>query len=159
VSPIRPLYTVSSEGAVALSAGVAKSVIGIKTAADFGLDLVKLRVGFDGVTASAVPVLVQLMLATFATNGPGTNSTSTTPRQVGGRVIAHGISAAANWTTEPTVLTIVDELPLLTPAGGEIMYDYPLGDAPDCDLNQGFVLRCNAPAGVNVRSDFWFSRI
>jgi hypothetical protein len=135
-------YVTSTEGAVALSAATAKSILGVTAPAQFGVDLKKLRVGFDGVTASAVPVLIELCYATFATNGPG---------------ITAGFTAAKNWTTEPTVLTPFEEW-LLTPAGGTILYDYPLGDTPDTAASNGFVLRCNAPASVNVRATLLFER-
>jgi hypothetical protein len=150
-------YVTSTEGAVALSAATAKSILGVTAPAQFGVDLKKLRIGFDGVTASAVPVLIELCYATFATNGPGTNSTSTTVDQAYGRTITAGFTAAKNWTTEPTVLTPFEEW-LLTPAGGTILYDYPLGDTPDTAASNGFVLRCNAPASVNVRATLLFER-
>jgi len=150
-------YSVTTEGAVALSAATAKSIIGVKSAADFGLDLKKYRIAFDGVTASAVPVFIELCYATWATNGPGTNSTSTTPHQEYGRAIAHATTAAANWTSEPTVLTVIDSWDL-TPNGGTVIYDYPLGDTPDSDLSNGFVIRCTAPATVNVRASLHWER-
>lgn len=150
-------YSAPSAATVALSAGVAKSVIGVSGPAQFGVDLKKLRIAFDGVTASAVPVLVELCYATFATNAPGTNSTSITVQQVYGRSITAGFTAAYNWTTEPTVLTPIDDW-TLTPNGGLVIYDWPLGDTPDSAVSQGFVLRCNAPAAVNVRPSLWFER-
>jgi hypothetical protein len=150
-------YVTSTEGAVALSAATAKSILGIAAPASFGVDLKKLRIGFDGVTASAVPVLIELCYATFATNAPGTNSTSATVDQAYGRTITPGFTAAKNWTTEPTVLTPLEEW-LLTPAGGTILYDYPLGDTPDTAASNGFVIRCNAPATVNVRAALWAER-
>lgn len=150
-------YSVATSAAVALSAATAKSVLGVSAPAQFGVDLKKFRVGFDGVTASAVPVLVELCYSTFATNAPGTNSTSRTVQQAYGRTITAGFTGASNWTTEPTVLTVLDEW-LLTPAGGLVVYDFPLGDTPDSAVSQGFVLRCNAPATVNVRAAFWFER-
>lgn len=150
-------YVTSTEGAVALSAATAKSILGVAAPSQFGVDLKKFRVAFDGVTASAVPVLVEVCYATFATNGPGTNSTSTTIDQAYGRSVTAGFSGAKNWTTEPTVLTPLDEW-LLTPAGGLVIYDFPLGDTPDSAVSNGFVLRCNAPASVNVRASLWFER-
>ncbi|MEV7013264.1 hypothetical protein [Streptosporangium sp. NPDC051022] len=154
-------YVTSTEGAVSLSAATAKSIIGVKsgaTTANHGVDLKKWRVSFDGVSASAVPVLVEVCLATFATNAPGTNSTSTTIDQAYGRHASTGFSAAKGWTTEPTVLTPLEEL-LLTPNGGTIFYDYPLGESPDSALGEGFVVRCTAPATVNVRATVWFERV
>lgn len=151
-------YSAATGAAVALSAATAKSVLGVKSGAAFGVDLKKIRVSFDGVTASAVPVLVELCYATFATNAPGTNSTSVTPAQVYGRVIAHGVTAARTWTTEPTVLTVLDEW-LLTPNGGLALYDIPLGDTPDSAVAEGFTVRLTAPATVNARATLWWERI
>ncbi len=150
-------YSTSTEGAIALAAATAKSVLGVTAPATFGVDLQKLRVSFDGVTSTAVPVLVELCYATFATNGPGTNSTAATVDQVYGRAITAGFTAAKNWTTEPTVLTPIDEW-LLTPASGLVMYDIPLGTTPDSAVSNGFVIRCNAPAAVNVRATLWVER-
>jgi hypothetical protein len=48
-------YIVRS-GSVALTAATAKTCLMVITPAQFGLDLKKVRVSFDGVTASAVPV-------------------------------------------------------------------------------------------------------
>ena len=150
-------YTTSTEGAVALSAATAKSILGVNGTSGFGVDLKKFRIAFDGVTASAVPALVELGYCTFGANTPGTNSTSTTVDQVYGRSITAGFTAAKNWTTEPTTITAIDEW-LLTPCGGTLFYDFPLGDTPDSAVSNGFVLRVNAPATVNVRATFWFER-
>lgn len=150
-------WSIVTGGVVALTAATAKSVLGARAHANSALDLQRLRVSFDGVTASAVPVLVELCAATFATNAPGTNSTSVTPVLNYGRSTTAGWTAAKNWTAEPTVLTVVKEL-LLTPNGGLIMYDFPLGQTPDSPLNEGFVLRCTAPATVNVRASMAFER-
>lgn len=153
-------YTCKTEGAVALSAATAKSIIGVKsgaTTANHGVDLKKFRVGFDGVIASAVPVLVEVCLCTFGANAPGTNSTSTTVNQAYGRLASTGFTSAKTWTTEPTTITVLEEF-LLTPNAGALFYDWPLGDSPDSALGEGFVLRCTAPATVNVRATLWFER-
>ena len=100
-------YSITTEGAVALAAATAKTILGAKAHANSGLQLKSFMVAFDGVTASAVPVLVELCYATFATNSPGTNSTSVTVRQAHGRVLTAGFTGAKNWTTEPTVLTVL----------------------------------------------------
>ena len=150
-------YSTSTEGAVALSAGVAKSILGVKGNAAFVVDLLGFRIGFDGVTASAVPVLIELCYATFATNSPGTNSTSTTVDTLYGRQVASGFTAAKNWTVEPTVLTPIDEW-LLTPNGGLVIKDLPRDRTPDSAFSEGFVFRLNAPANVNVRGTVFIER-
>lgn len=152
-----PIYKCSTEGAVALSAATAKTVVGVKAHANSGLLLSSAKFGFDGVTASAVPVLIELCYSTWATNGPGTNSTSTTPRQANGRVLTAGFTSGKTWTTEPTTLTVVDDM-LLTPNGGVVWYDFPLGTEWDCALAEGFALRLTAPATVNVRAVLGVSR-
>lgn len=153
-----PIYNCNSEGAIALSAATARSIVGVRAHANSGLLIKDLHVSFDGVTASAVPVLVELMYSTWGANSPGTNSTSTTARQRGGRVLAAGFTCGKTWTTEPTTLTLIKEF-LLTPNGGALFYQFPLGDEPDCALAEGFVLRCNAPAAVNVRGNLGVTRI
>lgn len=146
-----PTYLCATEGAVALSAATAKTICGVKAHANSGLLLVGYRVAFDGVTASAVPVLVEIGYCTWATNSPGTASTSTTPRQRLGRSLTAGFTSGKTWTTEPTTITIPGEELLLTPNGGTLVYDFPLGTEPDSALAEGFVIRCTAPATVNVR--------
>jgi len=152
-------YAVTTEGAVALST-TTKSILGVKsgaTTANFGVDLIGIRVAFDGTTAGATPVRVELCAASFATNPPGTSSTSVTVRQRYGRLAGTGFTAARNWTSEPTVLTVLDEW-LLTPNGGLVIYDWPLGTSPDSPLGEGFVIRCTADAAVNVRATMYFER-
>lgn len=144
-------YSHVTEGAVALVAATAKTVLGEKAGSAVGLMKRGYEVGFDGVTASAVPVLVELVYATWATNSPGTNSTGTTERQEGGRVIAADWTGGRNWTTEPTTVTVLREK-LLSPNGGLVVYDFPLGTEQDCAASEGFGIRCTAPAVVNVRA-------
>jgi hypothetical protein len=150
-------WSIVTGGAIALSAATAKTILGAKAHANSCLDLQRLRVGFDGVTASAVPVLVELCAATFATNAPGTASTSVTPALLYGRSTTVGWTAGKTWTTEPTVLTVLDEW-LLTPNGGLVIYDLPLGQTIDTPLAEGLVVRCNAPAAVNVRASMVLER-
>lgn len=152
-------YTAVTGAAVSLSASTAKSVLGIKSGSAFGLDLTKIWWGFTGVAADEAPVTCELCYCTWATNSPGTNSTSLTgsPAQVYGRTITHGVTAARSWTSEPTVLTVLTEIPL-TPNGGLALYDSPLGMTPDCAPDHGFVLRFTAAASVSVRATMWFER-
>jgi hypothetical protein len=148
-------YFVQTEAAVALAAGVAKSVIGVVAQAAAGLQLKSFEIGFDGVTASAVPVLIEIGYCTFAGAGTGTG---TTPRQSYGRVLAAGFTSFRNYTVEPTVVTPLKEF-LLTPNAGLIAYQFPLGQEPDTAFAQGFVIRLTAPAIVNVRATMGIERV
>lgn len=151
-------YSIVTGGAVALTAATAKTILGVLAPASFGIDLQYVEVGFDGVTAGAAPVLVEVATCTFGANPPATNSTSVTPTQIYGRAITVGATAAKTWTTEPTTIATISEK-LLTPYGGLVIYDWPLGRTPDNAVSTGFVLRCTAPAAVNVRASMVFERI
>jgi hypothetical protein len=133
----------------------------IITPAQFGGELKKFRVGFDGVTASAVPALVEIVRSTNATNStPGTGNTSETGNivQVYGRAITTGFTAFGASTSEPTVLTVMESF-LLSPAGGLVVYDYALGSEFECDVSAGLGIRINAPANVNVRCSMTVERL
>jgi hypothetical protein len=151
-------YTLPMGTPVALVAATAKSVLTVIAPASFGIDLTKMRLGFDGVTASAVPVLVEFCDNTLATNStPGTNNTTGTVTQVYGRTITAGFTGFYNSTTEPTVLTRYDSW-TLTPNGGLVIYDWPLGSTHDTPVSAGISLRLTAPAVVNANGAFWFER-
>jgi hypothetical protein len=154
-----PLYSGITGGAIALTAATAKTILGAKAHANSGLVLKKVKVGFDGVSPTAVPVLVEVCYCTWATNSPGTNSTSVTPAQKNGRVLTAGFTMGKTWTAgnEPTVLTVLDEI-LLPAFMGSAMYDIPLGDEYDCALGEGFAIRLTAPAAVNARATMDVSR-
>ena len=151
-------YACKTEGAVALVAATAKTIIGVKAHANSGIQLKSYEFAFDGVTASGIPVLVELCYVTFATNSPSTASTTTTPVQKYGRVLTAGFTSAKNWTTEPTVVTPIDEF-LITPNAGAVLYQNPLGQEHDTALAEGLCFRLNAPAAVNVRATMNVERI
>lgn len=156
-----PGYTVTS-GTTAhnLAAATAETTWNLIASANVGVHLVEWGISFDGVTASAVPVNVELCQGTQAT--AGTAGASPTPTQVRGRVTAVGVTAGVAYTAEPTVLTPVKHW-LLTPNGGLIIMQYPLGREPETDLSAGTIkniaLRATAPATVNCRSYAEFERL
>lgn len=153
-------YSLTTSAAVALSAATAKTALMVITPSSFGGDLKKFRIGFDGVTASAVPVLCEIVRSTNASNStPGTANTteSSNIRQVYGRSVTVGFTGFSASTSEPTVLSVQDSF-LLTPCGGLLVYDFPLGDTIDWDVSAGMGIRLTAPAAVNVRCSMLFER-
>jgi len=109
-----------------------------------------------------VPVLVELCYATFGANPPGFGSPEASAQavvyQTYGRVITASFTGGRGWTAEPTTLTVLKEM-LLAPDKGVIAYQFPLGQEPDCAVSEGFVIRCTAPAAVNVRATLDLERI
>lgn len=152
-------YTTATGGtATALAAGVAKTCLCVICPSTFGIDLKKIRVSSDGVTASATPIHCELMLSTLATNStPGTGNTTGTVLQVYGPTITPGFTSFYSSTAEPTVLTLIDSF-WLDPNKSTVLYDFPLGDTPDTAVSRGIVLRCTAAAVVNIRACFWVER-
>lgn len=151
-------YSVTTGGAVALTAATPKTVLGVKAHANSGLQCKAFAVSFDGVTASAVPVLVEFCYVTFATNSPGTSSTSVTPAQRYGRSLTAGFTAGKTWTAEPTTITVLKEF-LLSAYNGTFEYQFPLGMEPDTALAEGLCIRVTAPASVNCRATMEVERI
>jgi hypothetical protein len=152
-------YTVTTgTAAIALTGGAAKTVMYINAAASNQPSIVEFSIGFDGVTASNVPALVELVLGTKASNStPGTGSTAFTPLQIRGwPAQASAQTAANNCTSEPTVLTAVKQW-LLTPNGGLLVVQFPLGRELTAVASGTAVsgnqvgVRVTAPANVNVR--------
>lgn len=154
-------YTARSSSAVALSAATARTALMVLTPAQFGGEMKKFRIGFDGTSATAVPVLWEIVRSTNATNStPGTANTTETSNivQAYGRTITAGFTAFSASTSEPTVLTVL-EAELLTPAGGLLVYDFALGSEYECDVSAGLGIRLTAPAAVNARVSMTVERI
>src|SRR5258707_2850328 len=120
-------YSLTTLAAVPLVATTVKSVLTVIAPAQFGIDLTKIRLGFDGVTASAVPVLVELTDNTLASNGVvGTgNTTAGTPTQNYCPTITPGLTGLYNSSAEATVPTAVDRW-TLTPDCRLAVYDSAL---------------------------------
>ena len=137
--------------ATALVGAAAKTIVNIISGSTVSPLVTELSAGFDGVTASAVPVLVELG---YSTQGAaGTAGASPTPTLIRGRGTAN-CTAGIDYSAEPTALTTFKHW-LVTPNGGLLVIQFPLGREPLPDLsggtNKAIYLRCNAPANVNVR--------
>lgn len=119
--------------------------------AGHGLTLVEFGISFDGVTASAVPVFVELVTSTQA--GAGTAGVTPTATQIRGRTTAGSApTSGANYTAEPTVLTRQKQW-YVTPNNGVLIVQFPLGREIETDSSAGTTkaigLRITPPATVN----------
>lgn len=138
-------YKVQSASA-ALTASTTQSVVGAKAHANSGLQVVSWGASFNG-SAAAAGIQVQLCYCTFATNSPGTNSTTTSAvNQEYGRVLTAGFTGAYTWTSEPTTITVLTNR--VIQQSGAYEWAIPLGKEPDCALGEGFVVRIITPSAV-----------
>lgn len=92
--------------ATACTSGTAKTVAGLKTAAQQAIKILEFGISFNGSTSTVAPATVEVCRLTWATNPPGTASTSTTPiKRDPARPETIQTTGGTNWTTEPTVIT------------------------------------------------------
>ena len=151
---MRSIYEADTEGEVALAAaGTVKTIYGVKGDAGHALDLLALAFSLDGITAAEQPVLVELVAVSFATQAPGTASTAVAVKNTAGPRIAETFAAAKNWTTEPTVKTILKPLDY-DPYKFTFDREWPLGENYDFPVAEGYTIQMTIPSGgaaVNAR--------
>lgn len=141
-------YTAETNGDVALTAATAKTILMVINAANSLIRLCEMGVSFDGTSASAEPVTVELVSSTQATAG---TNTSHTIAQCRGSTRTVQATAARNYTAEPTVLTVLKRW-LVHPTAGMVL-QFPLGREPEQTVTaDGLGIRCTAPANVNAQA-------
>ena len=146
------LYVAHLQTEVALAAaGTEKYVLGVKCNSNFGAVLKRIHVDMEGAVATEKPVRFRVYRCSYATNPPGTNSTTVTVVRVRGALASTGWSAAREWTVAPTVIdtAYVDEF-TLDPNKGLFRYDEPLAEEADCALGEGFLLSALIQSGDSV---------
>ena len=141
---MQPGYSIPFQD-VALVGGTAKTVVSL--AASKVATAKSIALTCDGVTATNVPILIEVC------RGDGTSagtSTSVTPVQYKGRPMAAGSTGAKNYSAEPTVLTQIFPM-RVSPTSG-ILEQYPLGDEVEGDstTNKLIAIRLTAGSAVNV---------
>ena len=142
---------------VSLSAATVRTVGGLKAAAQQVVKVLEFRATHDGNTSGNAPDITVLERNTFATNAPGTGSTSYTPvKKDPGRAETIQTTAATSWTTEPTVKTLQEQYNL-PQYNGAYHYILPFA-APEIVVGgQGYSVDHNSPNGpVNSSGKFDF---
>lgn len=144
-------YSLITPTVFAATAG-AKTLLMAIAPAGHGLAMTEFTVSMDGVTASALPAVVEIVQSTQA--GAGTSGVTPTITQVRGR--ATGGSAptgGSNYTAEPTTLTVVKKF-YVAQFMGTFVFQFPLGREIECDSSGGTIkglgIRINVSANVNV---------
>ena len=151
-------YTVNIGSGCALVPGAPKTVIMITPGASVAIRAIEWGLGFDGTTAANTPILVESFQWSGATQG--TRSISTPDQSYGESTATTLASGFVNFTVEPTALTVIKEY-LLTPNGGLVILQFPLGretiTTTSLGTVKGFGLRCTAQQAVNVRGYIEYS--
>lgn len=138
----------------ALSATTAKTLVLITAATANQPAITEIGISFDGVTASAVPVLVELVSGTGGTAG---TSTSQTPKQLRGWPgQSSQTTGAQTYTAEPGT-QLVNRKWFITPNGGQTVIQNPLGREPTGIVTattdaKTWSIRATAPAAVNAHA-------
>jgi len=136
---------VTTEGELALTAATAKTILQLVAPANQRLAIKGFSVSFDGVSATAEPVQVDLVKQTTA----GTMSAATpVAEQIGLGAEAIQATANKNATAEPTTTDVLRRYNIHPQTGREIRYG--LDDEIVMAGGTRVGLRCTAPAGVNV---------
>lgn len=128
----------------ALVAATVETIIELTCPAGVTGKLIAMDVTFNGVTATAVPVVVDIV--EYATSVAGTAFTPLDYDRAGpttARITAKHIMTAEGAT--PTVL----QHWYIPPTSG-FSYQWPLGRELVLDVSKSYGLRCTAPAVVNV---------
>jgi hypothetical protein len=140
-------YQVDTNGDIALVAATAKTIMNIINGANALIRLTEFSVSFDGVSATAEPVEVELCFCTQATAGTGTSHTIV---QIGGPTRAVEATALRAYTAEPTVISVIKRWRVRAD-GGLLHVQFPLGREPEqITTADGLLIRCTAAAAVNA---------
>ena len=149
--PTAAAYSLVSSSVFAATAG-AKTFLMAISPAGHGLSMVEFGVSTDGITASAVPMTVDIVTSTQA--GAGSSGATPTITQVRGRSTSGSApTGGGNYTAEPTTLVVVKKL-YIPQFMGTFVYQAPLGRELECDSSGGTIkglgIRVNVSANVNI---------
>ena len=139
----RLMFALGTEGEVALVAATAKTVLQVVAPANQRVLVKNFHISFDGVSATAEPVVVQLRRQTTA----GTMSAATPRKKDDDIATAIQSTGLKNATVEPTDGDILKEIEVHPQAGyeseKELMQEWIIGGG------DRIAIKATAPAAVN----------
>jgi len=132
------------------TSSTAKTVVGVKTAANQAIRVKGLYVGCDGVDSTKGPALVEIGPCTYGANAPGTNSTSVTPLPLdNARPETIQSTCGKAWSTEPTTITVIESFFVPSFMGSALLF-YPLSAPIVIKGGNGVAVRVTQQSGVTV---------
>ena len=149
----RPIFSISVDQ-TALTANTARTLVEVMTVAATGIIPVEWWVEFDGVTASATPVLVEVGIFSAQT----TTGTATTPNLWSGgeRMIGSACTCRTLITSEGSGTPSIVDRHRIPPTSG-LLYQVPLGLELAVGATQSFRIRATAAAACNATSGIKWS--
>jgi hypothetical protein len=140
----------------AMTAATAKTVVYTVAAAANQHAITEIGVSFDGVTASAIPALVELVSSTTGTAGTPRSALAAGKQLRGWPAQTSATTAADTYSAEPATL-LVNRKWFVTPNGGLFVVQFPLGREPTGLVTattdgKGWGIRVTAPATVNCHA-------
>lgn len=141
------VYSATNEGAEALAAATAETVICLVGSTATKARVIEWGVSFDGISATAVPVRVRLVRTTA---DDGTSSAATENGWDPDNPTANCV-AKHSYSAEPTKASTALVDVNVPPTSGMVL-QYPLGReiVVDNSASTGLAIECTAPATVNV---------
>ena len=139
------LFFTAQTAEIALTAATTKTVLQVVAPTNQRLRIKRWKVSFDGISAVAEPVQIELVRQTTA----GTMS-ALTPVKTGNDPETIQFTAQHTATVEPTTTDILDSVEVHPQSGYEVIY--PDGWEKKIGGGGRLAIRCTAPAGVNVRA-------
>lgn len=141
------IYTLANSADVALVGATAKTVLQLATPSTRRAWVKEASIGFKSVTSTDVPVLVTLRRQSTA----GTATALTANPDIEGHPASLCTACKENASVEPTTGVIVKEW-YITPIGGLLIYQLPLGDEIEMAVSGFLGLVVTAPAAQNCRA-------
>ena len=135
-------------GEVALSAGVAKTVLSAQAAANHRVLLKSIKVFFKGIVTTDTPVKVELIR--LSSDGTATGATEVKVNEGDNETIQ--TTGKHTYTVEPTVGDVI-EVWEVHPQTGLVVF-YPQGEEPVVIGGNVIGLRCTAAQAQTVAANF-----
>lgn len=141
------VFSATTEGEEALAAATAETVIALIGATQVKPKIIEFGVSFDGISATAEPVLVR-MIRTTADDGTSTAATEVQFGDPDGPT--PNCAAKHSYSAEPTKAAQPMAVWHVHPQAG-LVIQYPLGREPGLDntTSNGIAIEVTAPAVVN----------
>lgn len=130
------------DSTVALVAGTAKTIVQVIPGTNTPVRVVEIGVSFNGITATDVPVTVDLLRQSTA--GSSSALTLVADQEQNTKTVV--ATALKTFTAEPTAGNVLRTW-YVTPIGGLFVLQFPLGREVDA-LSSRIALRCNAPTSA-----------